>query len=304
MDQNAVEGFGLTRRFGDFLAVDHVSFDVPEGSAFGLLGLNGAGKTTTIKMLTTTLEPTAGSAVVAGADIRDEPLEVRRRIGYVGHDTTLIRPDWRPWGYLAYFGRLQGMSKAEVQEVAGPMLESLIDRKFHDQPLSTYSSGMKKRVEIVRALLHDPEVLFLDEPTKDLDILAKQNMWESFRSLIQDRDLTVFLASHDAEEIEALCDRIAVIRDGTLVFDGVVADLPPAESFRMSLVNVLREAEGGGAQDVPKGSQGAPTNGRRAPEEMLEDPPEVPPEAKRTRVPTEEATEDDEEDDGWFRGVF
>lgn len=239
--RNAIEVYGLTRRFGNFTAVDHVSFQVPAGSAFGLLGLNGAGKTTSIKMLTTVLRPTTGTAMVAGHDVLDEAIEVRRRIGYVGHDTTVLRPDWRPWEYLTFFGRLQGMRKRDVERVAQPLMDHLVKANFHNRPLNTFSSGMKKRVEIIRALLHRPRVLFLDEPTKDLDILAKEEMWESLRDLVRGRDLTVLVASHDAQEIEALCDHLAVIASGRLAFNGTPQDLPRGESFQKRLVRLLRE---------------------------------------------------------------
>ena len=169
----AVEMDGITRRFGDFVAVDGVTLKIPKGRLYGFLGLNGAGKTTTIRMLTTLLPPSAGSAKLWGHDVVKEPLAVRSMVGLVSDETSESQSTWTAREYLAYFARLRNIPDA------GDHVERLLDDvgldvAFRGKLIGTYSTGMNRRVEIARALMGKPKVLFLDEPTRGLDLPAKR----------------------------------------------------------------------------------------------------------------------------------
>lgn len=217
----AVEARGLTRRYGNHTAVDRVDLRVPEGKVFGYLGLNGAGKTTTIKMLTTLAPPTAGSARILGHDVAQEPLEVRRCIGLVGDESADSRPSWSALEYMGYFAALHG-----ARHRVKPLLQAIgLEPLWWKRALGTYSTGMKRRVEIARALLGQPRVLFLDEPTRGLDLPAKRQTWEFLRRLARERKVTIFLSSHDVLEIQALCQDLAVVSKGRIVHSGPVAGL-------------------------------------------------------------------------------
>jgi ABC-2 type transport system ATP-binding protein len=192
----AVEMDGLTRRFGNFTAVDGITLKIPKGHLYGFLGLNGAGKTTTIRMLTTLLPPSAGSAKLWGHDVAKEPLAVRGLIGLVSDETSESQSTWTAREYLSYFARIRQMPGPRDQ------VERLLDDvglnvAFRGKPMGTYSTGMKRRVEIARALMGDPKVLFLDEPTRGLDLPAKREMWNLLRRLAIDENVTTFLSSHD-----------------------------------------------------------------------------------------------------------
>ena len=219
----AVETFDLVRRFGDFAAVDHIDLKVKGGSFFGFLGPNGAGKSTTIKMLTGLLGPTSGKIRVLGRDIETEPLEVKRRIGVVPEDLNLFE---RLTGaeMLAFTGRMYGLQKSEIAERA-PELLSLMD--LQDEPkklIVEYSHGMKKKLSLACALIHRPEILFLDEPFEGVDAIASRTLKDLLTKLTA-RGLTVFLTSHVLEIVERLCSDIAIISQGKLLASGSLAEL-------------------------------------------------------------------------------
>jgi ABC-2 type transport system ATP-binding protein len=239
MSDFALETENLTRRFGSLLAVDRVSLQVPRGQLYGFLGLNAAGKTTTIRMLTTLLPPTAGRAKLLGHDIVKEPLAVRRLVGLVSDETSESQSEWTAREYLAYFARIRGMSDVEMAVEAS--LESVgLDLRFRGKLIATYSTGMKRRVEIARALMGNPKVLFLDEPTRGLDLPAKREMWTLLRNLAARDNVTTFLSSHDAQEIRSLCTQISVISKGKLVFTGPTRDLgADLDSFEERLIELL-----------------------------------------------------------------
>jgi ABC-2 type transport system ATP-binding protein len=215
MPPPAVQVDGLIRRFGDFTAVDDVSFDVEPGELFGFLGPNGAGKTTTISILCTLLRPSGGSATVAGHDVATEPGAVRSSIGLVFQEITL--DDYLTGAEnLRFHAVLYGYPAAQVAERAAPLLEmvGLTDRA--DQQVRFYSGGMKRRLEIARGLLHSPRVLFLDEPTIGLDPQTRAHIWE-YVDLLREREATtMFLTTHYMDEAER-CDRIAIIDQGRIV---------------------------------------------------------------------------------------
>ena len=238
---DAVETRLLTRSFGPHLAVDRVSLRVPQGRIFGYLGLNGAGKSTTIKMLATLLPPTSGSARVMGHDVVAEPLAVRRLIGLVGDDGGESRPSWSAREFVSYFAGLQGLPdrKARVEAVLGAVG---LEEAWRRRPMGAYSTGMKRRAELARALLGEPRVLFLDEPTRGLDLPAKRQVWELLRGLSR-QGVTVFVSSHEVAEILALCEDLAVIAKGRLSHCGPTGALGrEPEEFERRLIPLLEGA--------------------------------------------------------------
>ncbi|MGO4569145.1 ABC transporter ATP-binding protein [Rhizobium sp. 2YAF20] len=239
MTDLAIETTGLTRSFGSLVAVDGISLRVAKGQLYGFLGLNGAGKTTTIRMLTTLLPPTHGSAKLWGYDVASEPLAVRRLIGLVSDETSESQSDWTAREYLTYFARIRGITNAP--EVGERCLTSVgLAEAFRGKLIGTYSTGMKRRVEIARALLGDPKVLFLDEPTRGLDLPAKRETWRLLQDLAARENVTTFLSSHDAQEIRTLCTQISVIATGKVVFTGNTKDLgSDLDTFEDSLIDLL-----------------------------------------------------------------
>ena len=214
----------LTRQFGPVVAVDAISIAVRPGEIFGLLGSNGAGKTTTIKMLTTLLPPTSGTATIAGFDIRREASRVRRAIGYVPQ---MISADGNLTGYenLLIFAKLYDIPRAErgqrIQESLALMdLQDAGGRMVHE-----YSGGMVRRLEIAQSMSHRPRVLFLDEPTVGLDPIARNVVWDHLRQLRDTFGTTIFLTTHAMDEADALCDRLAILHRGAVVIAGSPREL-------------------------------------------------------------------------------
>ncbi|MGH9807378.1 MAG: ABC transporter ATP-binding protein [Terriglobia bacterium] len=239
----AIEMDGLTRRFGDFVAVDNVTLKIPKGQLYGFLGLNGAGKTTTIRMLTTLLPPSSGAAKLWGHDVVKEPLAVRKLVGLVSDETSESQSAWTAREYLSYFAHIRHMSNP-AQEVERILDDVGLDAQFRGKLICTYSTGMKRRVEIARALMGRPKVLFLDEPTRGLDLPAKRDMWSLLRRLAATENVTTFLSSHDAQEIRTLCSEISVIAHGRLVHTGPTRDLgQDIDAFEERLVVMLTQTE-------------------------------------------------------------
>lgn len=221
---HAIEAEGLTKRFREVLAVDNVSFEVEEGEIFGFLGPNGAGKTTTINMLITLLRPTKGSARVAGYDILKEPEKVRRKIGVVFQDPTLDRR-LTGWENLYIHGRLYGVPSKELNQKIKELLEFVELSEWENKVVQHYSGGMMRRLEIARALLYNPEVLFLDEPTLGLDPQSRARIWDYIERIKKEEGMTIFLTTHYMEEAEKLCDRVAIIDHGRIIAMGTVEEL-------------------------------------------------------------------------------
>jgi ABC-2 type transport system ATP-binding protein len=211
-----------TRR-GTVEAVRGVSIDVAGGEIFGFLGPNGAGKTTTLRMLTTLLPIDAGSATVSGFDVASQPQQVRTRIGYVSQ---LGGADELATGRenLILQGRLYGASREQVEPRADALAQLLDLAEFADRKVRTYSGGQRRRLDIALGLVHDPAVLFLDEPTTGLDPQSRANLWEHIRGL-RDRGTTVFLTTHYLEEADALCDRLMIMDHGLIVAEGTPREL-------------------------------------------------------------------------------
>jgi len=220
----AVETFDLTRRFGDVVAVDRLDLTIEHGVFFGLLGSNGAGKSTTIKMLTTLLPPTSGRARVVGFDVARQAREVRAHIGYVPQ---MVSADAQLTGRenLLMFAKLYDVPRAERAARASEALAFMGLTDVGERLVRTYSGGMIRRLEVAQALLHRPAVVFLDEPTVGLDPVAKRAVWEKLRDLRARFGTTVLLTTHDMEEAEALCGRIAIMHHGRIVALGTPAEL-------------------------------------------------------------------------------
>jgi len=219
---------GLARTFRkrkqEVHAVVGVDLDVAAGEIVGFLGPNGAGKTTTLRMLTTLLEPTAGTATVAGCDLISDPVGVRRRIGYVSQSGSTA-PEARAGEEVVDHARLYGMSTADATERGKQLFRELdLDGLWERQP-KTLSGGQRRRLDIAVGLIHIPELVFLDEPTTGLDPQARANLWTHIRALREERGTTVFLTTHYLDEADALCDRILVIDHGAIVASGTPDEL-------------------------------------------------------------------------------
>jgi ABC-2 type transport system ATP-binding protein len=219
----AVETSALVRQFGDFVAVDNLNLTVHRGSFFGFLGPNGAGKSTTIKMLTGLLAPTSGRIRVLGRDLSTEPLEVKRRIGVVPEDLNLFE---RLTGaeMLSFTGRMYGLQKAEIAERSPELLDLMELTGEPKKLIVEYSHGMKKKLSLACALIHRPEILFLDEPFEGVDAIASRTL-KDLLSRLTARGLTVFLTSHVLEIVERLCSDIAIISQGKLLAAGSLNEL-------------------------------------------------------------------------------
>jgi ABC-2 type transport system ATP-binding protein len=237
----AIETNNLTRRFGDFIAVNDVTLRIPKGRLYGFLGLNGAGKTTTIRMLTTLLAPSAGTARLWGYDVIQEPLAVRGLVGLVSDETSESQSAWTAREYLSYFARVRRIAK--VRDTVEQILDDVgLDMRFRGKLIGTYSTGMKRRVEIARALMGRPKVLFLDEPTRGLDLPAKREIWSLLRRLAMEDQVTTFLSSHDAQEVRSLCSEISVISAGRVIYTGWTRELgADLDTFEDRLVELLTQ---------------------------------------------------------------
>ena len=210
-------------RRGRFHAVDGVTFTVRGGEIFGLLGPNGAGKTTVLRILSTILTPTSGIATVAGHDVVHDPAEVRRQIGFVSNNTSIYdRMSAREM--VEYFGRLHGMATGELRDRVETLFTQLRMHEFADVPGAKMSTGMKQKVSIARAMVHDPPVLVFDEATLGLDVLVARNLLGVIRSLREAGKCLIF-STHIMSEVERLCDRIAIMHRGRILDTGTLQEL-------------------------------------------------------------------------------
>jgi len=212
---NMIEVQGLTKKFGQFTAVDHVSFQVKKGEIFGFLGPNGAGKTTVMRMLCTLLRPTEGSASVAGFDIRKQPGRVREHIGLVA-EKIILYDQLTAAENLTLFGRLNNLAEKEIRQEIDKWLSRLHMERWRNNQVGTFSTGMKQRINIARALLHHPDILILDEPTLGLDPQTTRAIHEFISELSQE-EITVLLTTHDMNEADSLSHEIAIIDQAKIV---------------------------------------------------------------------------------------
>jgi sodium transport system ATP-binding protein len=223
-----IDARALTKTFrdkkrGEIRGADDVSFRVAPGQVYGLLGANGAGKTTTLRMLATLLQPTSGSATVAGFDIVADAQKVRANVGFLAASTALYgRLTARET--LAYFGRLNGISSADIRTRTAKLADELDMHEFLDRRCDKFSTGMKQKTSIARTLIHDPAVMVFDEPTLGLDIMAARTIVKFVREC-RTQGKTVVYSTHIMSEVEKLCDVIGIIHDGRLLAEGTLADL-------------------------------------------------------------------------------
>jgi len=216
---SAISVDGLVRHFDGVTAVDQVSLNVQRGEIYGFLGPNGAGKSTMVRILCTLLTPSAGRAVVAGFDVATEPGQVRLRIG-VALQEAALDPKQTGVELLRLQGRLYGLSRSEISHRLDE-LEQLIDiGDALTRPIGTYSGGMRRRLDLAAALVHGPQVLFLDEPTTGLDPVSRARMWQEVGRLNRELDMTIFLTTQYLEEADELADRVGIIDGGRLVAEG------------------------------------------------------------------------------------
>ena len=222
--QPAISARGLRRTFGDVTAVDALDLEIRRGEIYGLLGPNGAGKSTTVKMLCTLLAPTGGQATVAGYDIATQPQQVRLNIG-VALQEVALDPKQTGLELLRLQGRLYGLSKREVDQRLAE-LRSLVDiGDALERRIGTYSGGMQRRLDLAAALVHNPEVLFLDEPTTGLDPLSRARVWDEVRRLNEQLGMTILLTTQYLEEADELADRVGIVDAGRLVAEGTPTEL-------------------------------------------------------------------------------
>jgi ABC-2 type transport system ATP-binding protein len=205
----------LTKRYGEILAVDHISFEVNKGEVFGFLGPNGAGKTTTIRMLTGLSKPTDGKASILGFDIHSQIVQIKKHIGVVPEISNLY-DELSAVDNLIFMAQLYGVPRVQHKKKVEELLKTfrLYERK--DNPFCTFSRGMKRALTIAAALIHNPEVLFLDEPTVGLDVVAARSLRNLIFNLCQ-QGMTIFLTTHYLEEADLLCDRVAILVNGRLL---------------------------------------------------------------------------------------
>jgi len=229
---NVIEVQGLTKHYGDLLAVDHINLEVKSGEMFGFLGPNGAGKTTTVRMLTGVIKADAGSAFIMGYEAGS--LKAKQRIGVVP-ELANAYADLSAWGNLMFMAELYGVPKKQAGQRAGEILENLQLYERRNQPVREFSKGMKQRLLLCMALVNDPQVLFLDEPTSGLDVQSSRFIRGMLRELNQ-KGRVIFLTTHDMEEANQLCDRIAIINHGK------IAALDTPQRLR-STINRLQSIE-------------------------------------------------------------
>jgi ABC-2 type transport system ATP-binding protein len=233
----------LVKFFGFLAAVDDISFSVPAGEVLGFLGPNGAGKSTTMKMITGFLPPSAGTAIVCGHDILKEPLAAKRRIGYLPEGAPAY-PDMTPAEFLDFIARIRGFAGREVRRRIGRVVEMIRIGEVMHQPIETLSKGFKRPVGVAQALLHDPSVLILDEPTDGLDPNQKYQMREVIAALRPEK--AIVISTHLLEEVEAVCSRAIVIAHGRILADGTPYELARRSSYHNAVR--LRVAAGNLAQ--------------------------------------------------------
>ncbi|MEZ5273497.1 MAG: ATP-binding cassette domain-containing protein [Ilumatobacteraceae bacterium] len=245
----AIHARALARSFGDKAAVAGVDLAVAAGEIYGFLGPNGAGKSTTVRMLTTLLAPTGGTATVAGFDVRDQPEAVRLRIG-VALQEAALDPKQTGRELLDLQGRLYGLPTADRRRRVAELLELVDIGDAIDQRIGTYSGGMKRRLDLAAALVHQPEVLFLDEPTTGLDPTSRAAVWAEVRYLNQQLGMTIFLTTQYLEEADSLAHRVGIISQGRLVAEGTPAELKRSVGSDLVIATVATGSAQAAAQAV------------------------------------------------------
>jgi ABC-2 type transport system ATP-binding protein len=228
----------LTKRFGPMTAVDNVSFTVGRGEVLGFLGPNGAGKSTTMKVVTGFLPPTSGTAIVAGFDVTESPIEVKKRVGYLPEGAPLYE-DMTPESFLMFIAEIRGLSGAERRTAVDRAADLINVSEVMQQPIGTLSKGFKRRVGLAQAILHDPEVLVLDEPTDGLDPNQKFEVRQLIKDMAENK--AIIISTHILEEVDAVCSRAIVISRGRIVADGKPDELE-SRSPRHNAISIRIDA--------------------------------------------------------------
>ncbi len=266
-----IEAKGLGKYFGSFVAVEDLTFSIPEGEIVAFLGPNGAGKSTTMKILTGFMAPSAGSASIAGLDIRTHRLEASRQLGYLPENGPLYL-DMTPLELLEFFGEARGLAADGLEDRIHAVIAQCALDDVLERPISKLSKGFRQRVGLAQALLHDPRVLIMDEPTAGLD----PNQIRDFRNNIQNlgKTKTVMISTHILQEVEAVADRVLFIHDGRLIFDGAPGDLRRDGSLEETFYRMTDRGRPASARR-PADPPGDPA--RRSGDERSPGPPSAPP---------------------------
>jgi len=238
---NITEVKNLTKKYGDFIAVDNISFSIKKGEIFGFLGHNGAGKTTTINMLTTLLSPTKGTATVAGFDIIKAGMEVRKNIGYLPENIQLY-DTLTAYENLVYFAKLSGIK--EPKEKIIEVLKFLDATSFQDKKIGECSKGMRQKIGVAQAIVHDPVVLFLDEPTSGLDPFGVKQLREILLKLNKEKGITIFVNTHLLSEVTQICSSIGVLNHGKLIYQDSLTNTLKKFKNEESLEKIYLSIEG------------------------------------------------------------
>ncbi|HSR66966.1 MAG TPA: ABC transporter ATP-binding protein [Acidobacteriota bacterium] len=247
--QSMIEAQGLSKYYGPFVAIEDISFSIPQGQIVAFLGPNGAGKTTTMKILTGYLSPSQGEARIAGLDVRSQRIEAVKKLGYLPENGPLYE-DMTPMELLEFFGEARGMGQEQLTARLGTVIDQCGLEQVLEKPIGKLSRGYRQRVGLAQALLHDPEVLIMDEPTAGLD----PNQIRGFRENIQQlgRTKTVLISTHILQEVDAVADRVLLVHNGRLVFDGSPDELKENGSleqpfYRLTNYGHLADSDGAGA---------------------------------------------------------
>lgn len=231
----------LTKRYKDITAVDSLSLEIEKGELFGLLGVNGAGKTTTIKMLSTLTAPTSGDAEIAGFSILGDKQKIRERIA-ISPQETAVAENLTARENLKMMAGIYGMRKDDAEKRISELSDALSLQKVMDKRLKKLSGGYKRRVSIAMALINSPSVLFLDEPTLGLDVIARAELWDAIKAI--KGELTIILTTHYLEEAQEMCDRLAVMKDGRLITVGTADEImkeADVDDFEAAFVKLVKE---------------------------------------------------------------
>ena len=248
MSEYAIEVDDVVKKFGDFTAVNGITLKIKKGEIFGLLGPNGAGKSTTINMLLGLLKPTEGKVYVNGIDMQKDPAKAKCILGVVTQET-VIEPELTAEQNLEIFGRLYHVPKEELKEKIDFLLDLADLKSFAKSYAGTFSGGMKRRLETVKALIHDPEILFLDEPTTGLDIQNRTKVWNLLRQINKEKNVTILMTTQYLEEADQVCNRIAIIDHGKLMALGTPTELRQ----KIGMSNIVEVSAN--RDDLPKVAQ-------------------------------------------------
>ena len=235
----------LTKKFGNFVAVDNVNLDLHPGEIFGFLGPNGAGKTTTIRMLIGLLKPTSGRVTIAGFDLEKNPISAKSLVGFIP-DRPYIYEKLTALEFMSFIGGIYGMDQAEIDKKAPGLLEFFDLKDWADELAESFSHGMKQRLVYASAMLHDPKVIIVDEPMVGLDPKVARLLKDSFRSLAHEEGKTIFMSTHTLEVAEEVCDRIGIILHSQLIAEGTMDELrSQAKSKDANLEDIFSSSRAG-----------------------------------------------------------